>query len=75
MCRISVMCIEIYGFIPHLAVWGMTRVSTSFVLGALPKMLKCRGGGMTTRPYIYIYTHTYIRTYIHTYISISVCPI
>ena len=56
----SVMCIEIYGFIPHLAVWGMTRVSTSFVLGALPKMLKCRGGGMTTRPYIYIYilTHT-----------------
>ena len=55
MCRTSVMCIEIYGFIPHLAVWGMTRVSTSFVLGALPKMLKCRGGGMTTRPYIYIY--------------------
>ena len=54
MCRISVMCIEIYGFIPHLAVWGMTRVSTSFVLGALPKMLKCRGGGMTTRPYIYV---------------------
>ena len=57
MCRISVMCIEIYGFIPHLAVWGMTRVSTSFVLGALPKMLKCRGGGMTTRPYIYIYIY------------------
>ena len=27
--RISVMCIELYGFIPHFAVWGMTRVSTS----------------------------------------------
>ena len=32
MYRISVMCIEIYGFIPHFAVWGMTRVSTSSAL-------------------------------------------
>ena len=32
MYRISVMCIEIYGFISHFAVWGMTRVSTSSAL-------------------------------------------
>ena len=32
MYCISVMCIEFYGFIPHFAVWGMTRVSTSSAL-------------------------------------------
>ena len=32
MYRIFVMCIEIYGFIPHVAAWGMTRVSTSSAL-------------------------------------------
>ena len=32
MYHISVICIEIYGFIPHFAVWCMTRVSTSSAL-------------------------------------------
>ena len=65
------MCIEIYRFMPYFAVWGMTRVSTSFALycsGRNTEDAEMQGWENDHAPiYIYISISIYIYIYIYIY--------
>ena len=68
------MCIEIYRFMPYFAVWGMTRVSTSFALycsGRNTEDAEMQGWENDHAPiYIYISISIYIYIYLYIYIYI-----